>query len=281
MGTWPSPTTPIDELCFTFVDVETTGLDPASGDRVCEIALLRVRGDREIARFASLVHPQRPMGAGAMAVNGITDAMLVDAPRFATILPQVQALLQDAVLVAHNARFDVGFLRHEWQLAGQTLPAMAVVDTLAIAQARYRFRHNSLGAIASELGLLPTALHRAMADVLITWQVWQRFIAAMRAEGPVTLAHVMYPNSRRSMAELTAMITALQEALPTGRPLHLRYQPEKAPETVRVVRPLEVYYERGHGYVRAFCHLRQEERHFRFDRIAELRLLGEDLASGY
>ena len=276
MGTWPSPTTPIDELSLTFVDVETTGLDPATGDRVCEIALLRVRGDQEVARFESLVHPQRRMTPGAMAVNGITDAMLVDAPPFATVLPQVYALLQDAVLVAHNARFDVGFLRHEWQIAGQTLPSLAVVDTLALAQARYRFRHNSLGAIASELGIIPTSLHRAMADVLITWQVLQRFIANMRQEGPVTLAHVMYPHSRRSVAEMAAVITTLQEAIPAGTPLRLRYQPGKAPETVRVVQPLEVYYERGHGYIRAFCHLRQEERNFRFDRIAELRPLNED-----
>ncbi len=276
MGIWPSPTAPIDELSLTFVDVETTGLDSATGDRVCEIALLRVCGDQEIGRFESLVHPQRPMTPGAMAVNGITDAMLVDAPPFAAVLPQVHALLQDAVLVAHNARFDVGFLRYEWQIAGQTLPSLAVVDTLALAQARYRFRHNSLGAIASELGIIPTSLHRAMADVLITWQVWQRFVAHMREAGPVTLAHVMYPHSRRSVAELTAMITVLQEAIPTGKPLQLRYQPEKAPETVRVVQPLEVYYERGHGYIRAFCHLRQEERNFRFDRIAELRPLNED-----
>src|SRR5262245_61916274 len=280
MGTWPSPTTPVEELTFTFVDVETTGLDHTTGDRVCEIALIRVRGNQEIARFESLVQPQRPMTPGAMAVNGISDAMLVDAPLFAALLPQVQVLLQDAGLVAHNARFDVGFLRYEWQIAGQTLPSMAVIDTLALAQARYRFRHNSLGAIASELGIIPTSLHRAMADVLTTWQVWQCFVATMRQAGPVTLAHMMYPHSRRSVAELTAMITALQDAIPTGKPLQLHHPPEKAPATVRVVQPLEVYYERGHGYIRAFCHLRQEERHFRFDRIAELRALNEDGASG-
>ncbi len=234
MGTWPSPITSLDELAFTFVDVETTGLDPATGDRVCEIALLRVQGDREIARFESLVHPQMPMHPGALAVHGITDAMLVGAPIFATLLPQIHALLQ-----------------------------------------RYRFRHNSLGAIAGELGVTPTARHRAMADVCTTWQVWQRFVADMRQEGPVILAHVLYPHSRRPVEELIAMVTTLQEALPTGKPLQLRYQPEKAPATVRVVQPLEVYYERGHGYMRAFCHLRQEERHFRLDRIAELKVLHE------
>jgi DNA polymerase-3 subunit epsilon len=276
MGTWPSPITPLDELTFTFVDVETTGLDPAMGDRVCEIALLRVQGDRELARFESLVHPQRPMHSGALAVHGITDAMLAGAPTFVTLLPQIHALLQDAVLVAHNARFDVGFLRHEWQLAGHPFPFLVVADTLALAQALYRFRHNSLGAIASELGVTPTTLHRAMADVCTTWQVWQRFVADMRQEGPVILAHVLYPHSRRPVEELIAMVTIMEEALPTGKPLELRYQPEKAPTTVRVVQPLEVYYERGHGYMRAFCHLRREERHFRLDRIAELKILPED-----
>jgi DNA polymerase III subunit epsilon len=215
------------------------------------------------------------MHPGALAVHGITDAMLVGAPIFATLLPQIHSLLQDAVLVAHNARFDIGFLRHEWQLAGHTFPFLAVADTLALAQARYRFPHNSLGAIASELGVTPTALHRAMADVRTTWQVWQRFVADMRQEGPVILAHVLYPHSRRPVEELIAMVTTLQEALPTGKPLELRYQPEKAPVTVRVVQPLEVYYERGHGYLRAFCHLRQEERNFRLDRIAELTVLPE------
>jgi predicted DNA-binding transcriptional regulator YafY len=170
----------------------------------------------------------------------------------------------------------VGFLRHEWQLAGHKFPFLAVADTLALAQARYRFHHNSLGAIASELGITPTALHRAMADVCTTWQVWQRFVADMQQEGPVTLAHVLYPYSRRPVEELIAMVTALQEALPTGKPLQLRYQPEKAPATIRVVQPLEVYYERGHGYMRAFCHLRREERHFRLDRIVELTMLHED-----
>src|SRR5207248_3758105 len=79
MGTWPSPLTLLDEVAFTFVDVETTGLDPATGDRVCEIALLRAQDGREIARFESLVHPQRPMHPGALSVHGITDAMLVGA----------------------------------------------------------------------------------------------------------------------------------------------------------------------------------------------------------
>jgi DNA polymerase-3 subunit epsilon len=263
--------TPVDELCFTFIDVETTGLDAATGDRVCEIAVLRVHAGQEKARFEALVYPQRPMSVGAMAVNGITDAMLSNAPVFAEILPIVHAFLHDAIVVAHNARFDVGFLQHEWSLAGHTLPSLVTVDTLIQAQARYRFPHNSLAAIATELGLATLPTHRAMADVLTTWQVLQRFIDDMRQEGPVTLAHLLYPCTRFSGFELTAMMTLLEEALTANTPLQLRYQGRNAPETLRIVQPLAMYYERGHGYLRAFCHMRQEERHFRFDRITALQ----------
>lgn len=275
MPTLLSPMTPVEQIPFTIVDVETTGLDPATGHRVCEIALLRVQGSHEVARFESLVHPQRPMTASAMAVNGITDVMLAGAPPFSALLPRIQPLLRDAVLVAHNAPFDVNFLRHEYALAGQHFPLPAVVDTLALAQARYRFAHNSLEAIATALGLSSTVRHRAMADVLTTRHVLARFIADMQEQGPVLLAHLMHPADRRSVEELAALSTTLQEALQTGSLVHLRYQAGNAAETDRVVQPLELCYERGRGYLRAFCHLRQDERNFRFDRILALQMVTE------
>jgi DNA polymerase-3 subunit epsilon len=268
-----SPTTSIEALSFTFVDVETTGLNPASGDRVCEIALLRVQDGQEVARFESLVNPHRPMQPGATAVNGITDGMLTAAPPFAALVSDIRMLLQDTVLVAHNAPFDISFLRHEFQRAGQTLPPPMVVDTLALAQAHYRFPRNSLAAVASALGLRSAVRHRAMADVLTTRQVLQCFIADMRRHEPVVLAHLMCPWAQRSVAELAVLISTLEEALQTGKLLQLRYQAGNATETSRVVQPLELCYERGRGYLRAFCHLRQDERNFRFDRIVELRLV--------
>jgi DNA polymerase-3 subunit epsilon len=272
-----SPTTPVEASPFIFVDVETTGLDVATGDRVCEIALLRVQGGQEIDHFESLINPQRQMGAGAMAVNGITDAMLVDAPLFPTLISPIHNLLQNAVFVAHNAPFDLGFLRHEFQLANQTFTVPAVVDTLVLAQAHYRFPHNSLGAIATSLGLSNSIRHRAMADVQTTRLVLQRFMADMQGKnsGPLVLAHLMYPADRRSVAQLDALTTMMRDALQSGKLLHLHYQASNAEETARVVEPLEVSYQRGRGYLRAFCHLRQEERNFRFDRIRTLKLVTE------
>ena len=270
-----SPTTAVDQIRFTVVDVETTGLHPAAGDRVCEIALLQIQGGRELARLESLVNPQRPVRPEAMQVNGIRDHMLTNAPVFPAVLAPVQALLKESVLVAHNAPFDIGFLRHEFALAGQAFAPPPVVDTLALAQAHYQFTHNSLEAIASTLGLPSTVRHRAMADVLTTWQVLQRFIDHLQQQGPVVLAHLMYPADRRPVNELVNLTSTLQEALQTGQLLHLQYQASNAETTSRVVQPLEMCYERGRGYLRAFCHLRQEERNFRFDRILGLALVSE------
>jgi DNA polymerase-3 subunit epsilon len=272
-----SPTTPVEDLPFIFVDVETTGLNVADGDRVCEIALLRVQSGQEIARFESLIHPQRHMGAGATAVNGITDAMLTSAPLFPALIPSIRDLLQNAVFVAHNAPFDLGFLRHEFGLANQTFTVTAAVDTLVLAQAHYRFPHNSLEAIATSLGLANHIRHRAMADVQTTRQVLQHFIADLtgKSNGQLVLAHLMHPADRRSVAELDALMVIMRDALQRGKLLHLRYQASNAEETARVVEPLEVSYQRGRGYLRAFCHLRQEERNFRFDRIRTIKMVTE------
>jgi DNA polymerase-3 subunit epsilon len=275
MQAFPAPTTPVDMLTLTFVDVETTGLDPECGDRVCEIALLQVRGTREVARFTSLAHPQRTMPLRATAINGITDAMLYTAPAFARLIPSIRPLLHDTVLVAHNAHFDVRFLYHEFTLAQQTFPRFAVIDTLALAQAWYRLPHNSLEALARAFGIPHTVRHRALTDVLTTWQIWQHFVADRQQAGTLMLAHVMHPRDCRPTAELEALTSTLQQALLANHRLHLRYRSGNDAETLRVIEPLELHYAYGHGYVRAFCHMRQDERNFRLDRIIELKPVRE------
>lgn len=275
MRPWLAPTTPVESLTLTFVDVETTGLDVAQGDRVCEVALLQVRDMQEVARFTSMVYPGRPMPAKATLVNGITDAMLAAAPLFSAILPAIRDMLHGTVLVAHNAQCDVRFLRYEFARARQAFAQVAVVDTLALAQAWYTFSHNSLAAIASELGLSNTVRHRAMADVLTTWEVWQRFIADRQLSGPLTLAHLMHPNDSRSVAELEVLTATLYEGLSAHLPLRLHYKASNAEETERVIQPLELQYAYGHSYLRAYCHMRRDERHFRLDRIMALERLSE------
>ena len=266
--------TPFEALSLVCVDVETTGLSPDKGARVCEIALLRSEGEREVARFESLVHPQQPIPPEVIAVHGITDAMVAEAPVFAALLPDISELLQGAVVVGHNVHFDLRFLRHEWHVAGEELPERVAIDTLSLARTYFDFSRNGLGAIAAALGINHTAAHRAMGDVLATWNVLQHFVAKLRRRGPVTLADLILP--RLPAAGSCDLVTTLQDALPESAPLCMRYRAWRASETIRVVQPLAVYFQRGYGFLHAFCHLRREERHFRLDRILELSPLGDE-----
>ena len=269
--------TPFEALPLVCVDVETTGLMPDKGARVCEVALLRGEGEREVARFESLVHPQQPIPPEVIGVHGITDAMVADAPVFAALLPELRDLLQGAVVVGHNVHFDLRFLGHEWRVAGEELPACAAIDTLALARTHFEFPQNGLGAIAATLGIVHTAAHRAMGDVLATWNIFQHFVAELRRRGPVTLADLILPRVPDDAGTAVRdLVSTLQDALPQSAPLCMRYRAWRAAETVRVVQPLAVYFQRGHGILHAFCHLRREERHFRLDRILELSPLGDE-----
>jgi DNA polymerase-3 subunit epsilon len=153
----------IAELPFVAADVETTGLSPEEGHRVCEVALLRFLRGTVIDSFVSLVNPLRPIDPGASAVNGITDPMVALAPTFADLFPRMLTFLADDPVVFHNAPFDLSFLRAEARIAGGAWPENRIIDTLALARRTGRFRSHSLSALCREIGIVST-FHRAEAD---------------------------------------------------------------------------------------------------------------------
>lgn len=177
----------LEEITFAFLDVETTGLSPHYGDRICEIAIVRARLDRVQKKFQSLVNPERLISPGASAVNGITDDMVWDAPRFAEIAEAVSATLSDAVIVCHNAPFDLGFVSSEMRRTKYSFTPGAVVDTLMMARKCFHFRSNSLPNIARALAIPTPNAHRALGDALTTRGVLRRFVADLGARGVQSL----------------------------------------------------------------------------------------------
>jgi DNA polymerase-3 subunit epsilon len=123
-------------------DVETTGLSPAYGDRICEVGIVRARGDVIFDTYQTLVNPQRPISPGAARVNGLSDADVSQSPLFAEIAGQVLDRLEGAVLVCHNAPFDLGFLDAELSRLG----LLARLASSALAPMPLPFRSNSLSA---------------------------------------------------------------------------------------------------------------------------------------
>ncbi len=268
------------EVPFAFLDVETTGLDPATGDRVCEIAVLKTVDGEEVDRFVTLVNPGRSIPLGAVTVHGITDAMVSRAPFFRDIAGDLLSFIKGAVIVAHNARFDLGFLRMELSNLGLTLPETDVIDTLGIARRYYSFASNSLGQIARDIGLPAASAHRALADVQTTRSVFEYFLMDLNRRGIrlKRLKDVLKLQGETVVVEeeATQMVVPweIEETLRVRGKLRIKYLSAYRNETTtRVIEPLEISARRGGTYLYAYCHMRKERCTFRLDRILDMQII--------
>ena len=269
---------PLSETAFAVFDVETTGLNPAYGHRVCEVACLRIQNGQEITRFESLVDPKRPISAGAFHVNQITPQMLADAPPFEEVAAPLLALMAGATIVAHNAPFDLGFLAAELEIAGQLPPEGVIVDTLALVRRLYHFASNSLPAVATAMAIDTGTAHRAMDDVETTSQVLGRILHDIEDRwGATTLRELVgfqggpipYPYGRA-----VPLPPTIAEALDSGGRVRMRYVNAAGQETSRTIQPLRVREDHGYQYMVAYCYLKGEQRTFRLDRIIEMTAEG-------
>lgn len=181
----------IDDHTYAFFDVETTGLSHRYGDRICEVGILRIKKGKIAGSFDTLINPERDVSPGAFAVNGISEDMVRDKPLFHHVALRVVEMLSDAVIVCHNARFDLGFLESELGALGLDLPHSPVIDTLYLSRRCFRFAHNNLGAVAEALGIRTPHAHRAMGDVHTMWRVFERFADDLHARGVRTLEDLL------------------------------------------------------------------------------------------
>ncbi len=171
---------------FTVFDTETTGLDPRKGDKIIEIAGLKiVDGEiREDLSFVKLVNPERTIPWEAKQVNKISDEDVAMAPTIEQVLPEFFEFAKDSILVAHNANFDLGFLDVEKDLCWGYIEVPECLCTMRLSQTLYpsEFRHN-LDAIAARMGIeMPQDRHRALPDVIMTAQALLKMIE----EGNIT-----------------------------------------------------------------------------------------------
>lgn len=281
------------ELTFAVVDVETTGLSARTGDRICEVAVVITRGGQIVDQLQTLVNPGRPISYGASAVNGITDSMVRSAPTFRNVAPALVSALDGAVLVAHNASFDLSFLSTEMRNAGYSPPSNPVVDTLALARRCYTFRSNKLGEVARALGIKTQGLHRALADATLTWHVLKRFMwdlqeygvntltDLLRQQGSITPLSGWYAppplmewDGSQPFCPIQGLPPLIEQAVRAQAALRIRYKGSDGQQSERVVEPRKVTLREQATYLVAYCHLKHEERTFRLDRIVELRIEG-------
>ena len=177
------------EVEFAVIDLETTGWSPRAA-AITEVAAVRVRGGRRQGEFASLVNPGISVPPGIEDLTGISDWMLAAAPRLSAVLPGLLDFADGCVLVAHNAPFDVGFLRAACAECGLAWPRFTVLDTVMLARQLMdpdEVPDCKLGTLAGFFRARTTPSHRALADARATADVLGWLIRRLTHHGIRTL----------------------------------------------------------------------------------------------
>mgnify|MGYP003507278045 FL=1 len=164
---------------IVFVDLETTGANPAF-DRVIEVGIVKVTEGQVEYEWSTLVDPGEAIPPLIQGFIGITDAMVRGAPRFADIADEVFARIEGSLFVAHNARFDYGFLKNEFKRLGMDFQPR-VLCTVKLSRALYPEHHrHGLDALIARHNLACDARHRALGDARVLWD----FVQLVHAEKP-------------------------------------------------------------------------------------------------
>lgn len=269
----------INEVEFTIFDTETTGLEPATGDRIVEIAALKFKGKEKIATFQSLVNPQREISPAAFAVNKITPQMLVGAPLIAQIMPDFLKFIRGTCLCSYNAAFDLNFLNNELRLMQMApLQDTVVIDILKMAKRLLpALASHALWMVANNLGIKMAQAHRALSDVELSWEVFNRLKAMLIEKGIVDFRNFigLFGFRCASLEDVNNQkIAEIQKAINLGVKLKIKYLSVSAAEvTEREVAPKEIKQEKNRMYLVGHCSLRNEERSFRIDGILHLEIV--------
>ena len=202
-------------------DTETTGLDPLNGDRVIELAALELINELPTGRhFHALIDPRRDIPPDASRIHGLTAADLAGKPVFADVAGDLAAFLGNSRLIAHNAPFDFGFLDMEFGRAGlPPLPRDRMIDTLALAKARFPGMPNSLDALCRRfaIDLSARTTHNALLDCRLLAEVYVELtggrqrglsLAAQDSRGPVTVYVHTGPRTPRLIEPTEAELAA-------------------------------------------------------------------------
>lgn len=255
----------IKEAKYTVFDFETTGLFAGSGDEICEIGAIKAGCCGKEQRFEQLIDPRRPISQRAYELNRITSEMLKGQPTIEEVLPAFMDFIEGSVLVAYNARFDISFLASALGENRTVLNEFQVIDVLEIARRCFsvKGRYN-LGNVSDQLGIVQEVQHRAMPDVLSTWEIFKRAVPVLHGQGLKNVEDIakVYHQSEVSSTSVggggvisEVLITAIQ----AKSPVKIRYRSSwQNKVTERTITPLKIQGE----YVYSFCHLRRENRTF-------------------
>lgn len=195
---------PLRDVTFCVVDLETTGGSAAGGSMITEIGAVKVRGGEVLGEFQTLVNPRSEIPPFISVLTGITNSMVSDAPAIESALPAFLEFAKGCVLVAHNAPFDVGFLKHFASEHDHPWPRFEVVDTAKLARrvvTRDDAPNCKLSSLAQLFNASTTPDHRALSDARATVDVLHGLMERLGGQGVHTLEELATFSSRVSQAQ--------------------------------------------------------------------------------
>ncbi len=216
---------------FVVFDIETTGLD-FSKNNVTEIGAIKVSGGKIVDKWSTFVNPGMKIPENIQALTGISDEMVIDAPTIDKVLPQFKEFCKGCVLVAHNASFDIGFLKQKAKELGMGFD-FAYVDTLMLARCMYPFLNNfKLDTLTKHLNVILENHHRAVDDAAATAEAFIKMCEQLKNEGKHKLCELndgydMRDASKKNRANHIIILAKNQQGLRNIYELvsqsHLRY----------------------------------------------------------
>ncbi|MEQ8197436.1 MAG: DNA polymerase III subunit alpha [Clostridiaceae bacterium] len=188
----PSVTNPKGQgidTTYCVLDLETTGFSPVT-EKITEIGIMKIQDGKIIDQFSCFVNPEKRIPARVVEVTNITDDMVRTAETIEKVFPKMLEFIEGSVLVAHNAGFDVGFLKHNARVLGYDFD-FTYLDTLSLAHELFpEFKTYKLGRIAKNLGIEVKVAHRALDDVATTVKVFNIMLEMLKERGVKTLEDV-------------------------------------------------------------------------------------------
>jgi DNA polymerase-3 subunit epsilon len=195
---------PLTGLSYTVFDTETTGLQPSQGDEIVSIGAVRIVNGRLLEQevFEQLVDPRRDMSPEASRITGIEGSMLENQPTIDLVLPAFRTFCEDTVLVAHNAAFDMRFLRLKEDTTGVRF-TQPVLDTLLLSAVIHPQQEtHGLEAIAERMGINPIGRHTALGDAIMTGEIFLRMIPLLAQQGIRTLGEARAAAQKTYLARI-------------------------------------------------------------------------------
>lgn len=188
----PSVTNPKGQgidTTYCVLDLETTGFSTVT-EKITEIGIMKLQEGKVIDEFSCFVNPEKPIPARVVEVTNITDDMVKDAETIDQVFPKMLDFMNGSVLVAHNAEFDIGFLKHNAKVLGYDFD-YTYVDTLTLAKELFPdYKTYKLGRIAKNLGIKVEVAHRALDDVDTTVKVFKVMLEKLKQRGAEALEDI-------------------------------------------------------------------------------------------